>query len=408
MNAKEMELLRDLARRYREVASKEVQDERRRFWSAKNSLKLRCPLIYVRACAWRELSESECVIEEEPYRNVEDYFRRMLYQDSLNDDFIIEPWVTVNAVYKHWGWGMEGERSTPETDSGGAGAYKEVYPIKELSDVERLVVPRHVIDETATAENLGKVQDAVGDILTVNLDRGPAYKIWNGDISTDLGHLRGIENIMMDMMDNPEWLHRLVAFMSDGVLKTHDEAEDAGDWGLYDHYNQAMPYSEELSDPEPNRFGVKRSELWCFMAAQEFTAVSPAMHEEFLLKYQIPILKRFGLVAYGCCEDLTDKIDMLRKIPNLRRIAVSPFADVAKCAESIGDDYVLSYRPSPADMVSYDFNPERVGKTLREDLAHCSDSFVDITLKDVETVQGDSDRIRKWVSVTREVIDELW
>ena len=55
-------------------------------------------------------------------------------------------------------------------------------------------------------------------------------------------------------------------------------------------------------------------------------------------------------------EDLTNKIDMLRTIPNLRRIAVSPFANVRRCAEQIGTDYVMSYRPSPADMVSYGFN----------------------------------------------------
>jgi len=73
--------------------------------------------------------------------------------------------------------------------------------------------------------------------------------------------------------------------------------------------------------------GVTRAQLWGYMAAQEFTAVSPAMHEEFLLRYQLPILKQFGLVAYGCCEDLTKKIDMLRQLKNLRDIAVTPVAN---------------------------------------------------------------------------------
>jgi hypothetical protein len=169
-----------------------------------------------------------------------------------------------------------------------------------------------------------------------------------------------------------------------------------------------MSYAEELSDPAANVQGVKRRQLWAYMAAQEFTGVSPAMHEEFLLRYQLPILQHFGLVAYGCCEDLTHKIDMLRQIPNLRRIAVSPFAQVARCAEQIGRDYVLSYRPSPADMVSYDLNPARIRSILKKDLQACRDCHVDITLKDVETVQGDPDRIRNWVVITREVIDEVF
>jgi hypothetical protein len=211
---------------------------------------------------------------------------------------------------------------------------------------------------------------------------------------------------MMDMHDNPEWLHRLLAFMRDGILRTHEQAEAAGDWGLGAHQNQAMPYAGELRDPAANVNGVLRKELWGYMAAQELTAVSPEMHDEFMLQYQLPILKEFGLVAYGCCEDLTRKIDMLRQIPNLRRIAVSPFANVAKCAEQIGSDYVISYRPSPADMVSYGFDITRIRTILKRDLAACSGCHVDITLKDVETVERDPDRVRNWVRIAREVISE--
>jgi hypothetical protein len=169
-----------------------------------------------------------------------------------------------------------------------------------------------------------------------------------------------------------------------------------------------MPYAEELEDPAANVNGVTRNRLWCYMAAQEFTAVSPAMHEEFLLRYQLPILKAFGLVAYGCCEDLTHKIAMLRQIPNLRRIAVSPFADAAKCAAQIGRDYVLSYRPSPADMVGYGFDRARIRGLLKRDLKACKDCHVDITLKDVETVEGDPERVRHWIALTREVIEEVF
>ena len=127
-----------------------------------------------------------------------------------------------------------------------------------------------------------------------------------------------------------------------------------------------------------------------------------------MFQYQRPIMEHFGLVHYGCCEDLTRKIDMLRRVPNLRRIAVSPFADAARCAEQIGSDYVLSYRPSPADMVSYGFDPERIRSILGRDLTACRGCHVDVTLKDVETVQGDSGRVRNWVGLTREVIDRVW
>jgi len=406
MKDSERILLRDLAKRYLDICNTPAQRERRALWRRHNSLKgVFPPLIYVRAWAWGEMPESKCQCEDPFLRNYENLFRYHLFWDTFQDDSIFEPWVTVQAVHTCGGWGMPIKRNFSGEPRG---SYKVDYPIKTLADIEKLRAPQHGIDEAKTAERVARLKDVIGDIITVNVDRGPAYRMWAGDISTELGNLRGIEHFMVDMLDNPEWLHRLVKFMSDGVLRTHDQAEAAGDWGLCAHQNQAMPYAEELPDPAPNRNGIKRSQLWGYMASQEFTGVSPAMHEEFLLRYQLPILSKFGLASYGCCEDLTNKIAMLRRIPNLRRIGVAPAANVARCAEQIGRDYVLSYRPSPTDMVGYGFDAARIRSILKRDLHACRDCHVDITLKDVETVQGDPDRVRKWVRLTREVIEEVY
>ncbi len=404
MSSNDRQILRTLATQYRDLCADPVQEERRNLWRQHNSLVMTRTLIYVRAFAWQEMPQAQCLCEDPQLRPYEDFFRSRLFWNSLGDDSIFEPWITVPATLTCYGWGVDGQRM--HSDEPG-GSFKVDYPLRELSDIEKLRLPRHEVDELRTAEAVTRLTDMIGDILTVNVDRGPAYRMWTGDLSTDLGYLRGIENVMLDMMDNPEWLHRLVGFLAEGVMKTHDEAEAAGDWGLCADQNQAMPYAGELADPVANRNGVLRRELWGYMAAQEFTSVSPDMHEEFLLRYQLPILKKFGLVAYGCCEDLTRKIDMLRQIPNLRRIAVSPFAHVAKCAEQIGRDYVLSYRPSPADMVSYSFDEARIRAILKRDLASCQGCHVDITLKDVETVGRDPERVRSWVRVAREVIGEI-
>jgi hypothetical protein len=405
MPSKDIALLRDLAVRYLDVCNKPIQATRRALWRKHNSLHGDRPLIYVRAFAWKTLPESRLLCEDPFFHTYENFLRYQLFWDTMDDDSIFEPCVTVQAHHVCSGWGVPIVRHYSDEEGG---SWKGDYPIKQLDDIAKMRAPWHEIDEAATAQAVARVQDAIGDIITINVDRGPAYRMWTGDISTDLGHLRGIENFMVDMMDNPEWLHRLVGFMSAGVLRTHEQAEAAGDWGLCAHQNQAMPYAEELLDPAANANGVKRSQLWGYMAAQEFTGVSPAMHNEFLLQYQLPILKHFGLAAYGCCEDLTNKITMLRQIPNLRRIGVSPMANVARCAEQIGRDYIVSYRPSPADMVSYGYDPQRMRSILTRDLRACRNSHVDITLKDVETVQGEPERVRAWVRITRQVINELW
>ena len=404
-NSNERDILRDLAKQYFAITQEPVQNERRHLWRQHNSLKATRPLIYTRAYAWHEMPFSKLTCVDPLFRHWENYFRRLLFWHSLDDDSIFEPWIAVRAAFKQQGWGFNVERHISDEERG---SFKVDYPIKSLDDFAKMVTPAHIIDEEQTRINFERMQEAIGDIIPVTLDLSPIYSQWVADLSTDLGYLRGIEHFMLDMLDNPEWLHSVVAFMSRGILKAQAEAETAGDWNLCAHNNQAMTYAEELSDPAPGVNGIKRSQLWCFMAAQEFTAVSPAMHEEFLLRYQMPIMSQFGLVAYGCCEDLTNKISMLRSIPNLRRIAVAPFANVARCAEQIGTDYVLSYRPSPTDMVGYGFNIDRIRGILKRDLTACRGTHVDITLKDVETVEHDPERVRKWVALTRAIIDEIW
>ena len=145
-----------------------------------------------------------------------------------------------------------------------------------------------------------------------------------------------------------------------------------------------------------------------YCAAQEFTLISPEFHEEFLLQYQRPIFEPYGLLHYGCCEDLTHKIGILRSFKNLRSIAVTPVANVAACAEQIGPDYVVSWRPNPTDMVCAGWSEQRIRKIIGEGLQACraNGCCVHVHLKDIETVQGDTSRLARWTRIVRELADE--
>ncbi|MFW5923688.1 MAG: hypothetical protein ACOCSQ_04825 [Planctomycetota bacterium] len=406
MNQKnDAQILRDLVKQYQEVCERPEQDELRRLWRKHNSLEKTRPLLIVRGgVAFNkeipQVYELEC--EDPFFRRQEKQLRGALYKSTLGDDRIFEPWLTVKAVHRCSGWGVEVDRHFSGQDGG---SWKVDYPIKTEEDLQKLRMPWHEIDEEATQQKHDRLADAVGDLIDISVDRGPNYRVWSGDLATDLGYLRGIEHFMLDMHDRPDWLHEMLQFMRDGVLRTHEQAEDAGDWGLNNHQNQSMPYSEELEDPAPDVYGVDRSELWCFVAAQEFAQVGPDNHDEFMLQYQLPIISKFGLVAYGCCEDLTNKIDILRRIPNLRRIAVTPWADVQKCAEQIGEDYVISWRPSPERMVCSGFSEDRVRRMTEEAMEACKGLHVDISLKDIQTVQNEPDRLKKWASITRDVVE---
>lgn len=408
---KDVLILRGLARDVRTIAEKPVQDERRRIWRAQNSFAFTRPPIYVRAFAFNEIFDEKNLECEDPFfRKYELYLRMMQFRDTIGDDFIIEPWLTVDAAYTPAApmrWGVQAALGDKPQEGGAAAYHPEI--LRER-DIEKLVVPHHCVDEAATKSRFEKLSDAVGDILDVELNRGSIFQMWSMDISTDLAKLRGLEQIMWDVYDRPEFLHRLLCFMRDGILRVHDEAERAGDLSLSNHENQAMPYARELQDPTAHTPGVRRGGLWAFMASQEYTTFSPDMFYEFILQYQIPIIEKFGLAAYGCCEDLTEKIGYLRKIPNLRRIAVSPFANARKCAEQIGGDYILSWRPNPATMISTGLDEDFVRAHMRAHFAifrECGNPF-DITLKDVETINRQPQNVAKWVRIVRQEIDRCF
>jgi hypothetical protein len=408
----DVQVVRELARQYAEIAALPVQEERRRLWAAHFSLKPTRPLILATYGMWnvwcREVFGDGRMLCRDPfYREYERTLRMRLFQHEVGDDSIAEPWLTVGATRGGWAnlWGLEsnlGEK--PSHD--GAAAFKP--SIREWSDVAGMRAMPHEVDEEALARSAARLQEAIGDSLAVDMSRTPCYSGFAADISTLLARLRGLEPLMVDMYDAPEELHRLLAFMRDGILENNRQAEAAGHYTLTSGQNQAMPYADELERPRPNSGPRKRKDLWGFCAAQEFALISPRFHDEFLFQYQMPIYEHFGLVHYGCCEDLTHKIGMLRRLKNLRSIAVTPLADVRRCAEQIGRDYVMSWRPNPTDMVCAAWDEARVRRIIGEGLDACRGLFPHIHLKDVETLQGDTGRMARWVRVVRETAAEHW
>ncbi|MHC4916774.1 MAG: hypothetical protein ACYTGB_14920 [Planctomycetota bacterium] len=409
--AQEVQALRALADRYAEVSRHPDQDRRRDDWQRHNSLeRIDRVLIYVRAFAWDEMPQSDLACENPVLRGLEKQLRIGIFRSRFEDDFVIEPWLTVPAALELPGEGIWGPplRWTANRREGGAGVCEP--PLKELEDIEKIVPAPHRIDEARTSRRQELAEEVLQDRLPVVVDRSPLYRSPTADISGSIAQLRGLEQIMWDMYDNPEWLHRLLELMRDGILRNHREAEKAGDWRRCSHDNQAVNYARELPDPSPDPAPVPRGQLWCRMAAQELTLVGPEQWEEFMFRYQVPIMSEFGLAAYGCCEEMASRIPALKRVPNVRRIAVTPVSDAPRCAQLIGDTHVASYRPSPADMVSYGWNEDRVRSIVRRDLEafRANGCHVDVTLKDVETVQGDPDRVVKWVQTVRSVCAEVF
>jgi hypothetical protein len=153
--------------------------------------------------------------------------------------------------------------------------------------------------------------------------------------------------------------------------------------------------------PRKDDKNIKLNDLWGHTESQEFQEISPAMWEEFLLSYQIPILEKFWLTSYGCCENLTRKIDGVLRIPNLRIFVSSAWTDLSKVAETVGDKYTIMWRQKATDVVFNDLDSIR--KHLEEGMKIVKDCYVQIVLRELQTLDGKPNRLKEWASIAKEI-----
>jgi hypothetical protein len=144
--------------------------------------------------------------------------------------------------------------------------------------------------------------------------------------------------------------------------------------------------------------------MWGCSNAQIFSSVSPEMHWEFALEHDLRWLKRFGLIYYGCCEPLDLKAEILSRIPNLRKVSISPWANTKKAVEGFGDKYILSRKPSPSIFIGWDANEARKQLVDFKDAAEgCNIEFI---MKDISTVQYKPQKLWEWAEIAMSVVNE--
>ena len=94
------------------------------------------------------------------------------------------------------------------------------------------------------------------------------------------------------------------------------------------------------------------------------------MYREFIFPCEKPLMDRFGLNCYGCCEPLHHRWPAVKQHPRLRRVSCSPWADLAKMAESLDGKYILSLKPNPAAIASPAIDEQAVRQWLRKAIEH--------------------------------------
>jgi hypothetical protein len=207
------------------------------------------------------------------------------------------------------------------------------------------------------------------------------------------------------MVDCPDKIHQLMSILRDGSLAKLDYLEQNGLLSLNNDatYVGSGGYGWTHQLPQPDFAGkVRACDMWGFAESQETVGVSPKMFEEFVYPYQLPILERFGLNCYGCCEPLDKRWEVVAKIPRLRRVSVSAWANVDAMAERLGDRYIYSWKPSPADLAMATFDEDLVRNKLRYTMQHTRNCRLEVIMKDNHTIRNDPQRVVRWVQIARE------
>ena len=214
----------------------------------------------------------------------------------------------------------------------------------------------------------------------------------------DLIRWYGIQEAMIDMLDRPDFVNAAVARVADACMKELDQYEKLNVLALNNSDlrigSGAYGYTDELPGPNYDPNYVRPHNMWGCSNAQIFSEVSPDMHWEFALRHDIPWLARWGKTYYGCCEPLDRKIDILRRIPNLRKISVSPWCNKERAVQNIGKDYVISYKVNPATLAGDNWNIENARKEVLEVLEKADKKcHIEFIVKDISTVGHKPERL---------------
>ncbi|MBM4040142.1 MAG: hypothetical protein FJ290_16680 [Planctomycetes bacterium] len=398
-------ILRGLAKQVADVASLPIMAERRAMWKRHNALRRVRPMILVfPEGSWGELLPDKALqCRHEKARRIEWQLRsRLYYHEHLHDDMVIErEWVVGKAI-KHTGWGLE-PKNIPSTEARGAWKFDPV--LRSPDDLKKLTFPQVGHDEKATEAALAEAQELFGDILDVKLKGISHVSFHPMALYT---RLRGLNEAMVDMAAEPKLVHDAMAFFEEGYRRTVQQYEalnllSLNNDGTY-HSSGGNGYTDELPAPgfDPSR--VRPCDMWASAEAQELALVSPEMHEEFALQYERRLLTPFGLNGYGCCEDLTRKLDLVLAIPRIRRISISPFADVDRCAEQLGAKAIFSWKPHPSHLVG-EFDEARLRAYIRHACEATRGCVVEMILKDTHTCEGRPERFTRWTDIAREVAE---
>jgi hypothetical protein len=403
-------VLRRLAEEISEIAALPIQKEKAAMWRQLNDLEPVRPMVWINEIPWHELAGPELALHcADPWaRQQESALQRTLYQwRHMRADMVVSDYLPSPLAIHNTGYGISEDVDIARMDATSDIVSRRFHrQIVEPSDIEKIKMPSVTHDEAATEAAYQRMLDVFGGVIPVRKEgvKHIWYTPWD-----ELIRWWGVEEAIIDIIERPDMVHeavdRCVASMNSGLdqmealnllsLGNDNTRVGSGGYG----YTSALPC--DLFDPDH----VRTWNNWGCSNAQIFSTVSPEMHWDFAIRHDLPWLNRWGVNYYGCCEPLDTKVEILRRIPRLRKVSMSPWVDVERAAANAGTDFVISYKPNPAILAENEWRPDLARKTLRNALERLQGCHVEVIMKDISTVRYEPRRLWEWEQIAMELVE---
>lgn len=414
MKIADMEILRELARKKVEIATDPKNKMNETLWQRANDLHMIKPPVYINEVCWNEMNVDNelTLLTKDPFaRRLEEELRREIYSwNHMPGNMVVSNYIECPMIIVGNDFDIEEISDIARTEETSKVVSRHFnIQISSIDDVYKIKDPVVRYEKEATMKNFALMQEIFGEIIEVRIvgKRGMWFTPWDYLI-----RWTGVEPVMYDLIEEPEYIEALVERYMDASISLLNQYKSIGAWAS-NNLNERVGsggygYSKHLEKPDGLDINAPLDALWGCGNAQIFAAVSEQMHWDFSLKYEMRWLENFGLTYYGCCEPLHNKMNILQKVPNLRKISASPWCDLKAMNEIVKGKYVMSCKPSPAIFCGNSFSEDYAREEIRKILLDSEGCDFELVMKDISTVDFKPQNLWRWSEIVQEEVDRIY
>lgn len=410
MELKDRERLRYLAARQAEIANSPKNIERIELWKRHNMCKGERPVIHIEVDTFaHEAINPNLKCESSKARWIEyRLLHNMINLETFDDDMVVAPFFKMG--YHTWFslFGHNIKQSVVKKEDGTEMGHKFEHIIDDLGDdFDKILSPSNFgVDKEGTMAEFEEISDIFGDILPVKIVSDCLYSVPTQHVV----HMMGMENMLYAMYDYPDEFKEMMQRIANDYVAYFKHLEHEGVL-MQNHGFESVGQGTLAFYDEAEKSGViKTTDLWGFMDSQETVGISPDMFREFIFPYYKQVAEIFGRLSYGCCEPVNTFWEDIKTLPNLKKVSISPWCDEEFMANELkGSGIIYHRKPSPNFLgVGERLDEEGFRAHIEKTLKIARSCNVEITQRDVYTVNNDINKVKRYVEIIRESIENFW